>query len=81
MDEPEKDWNELQLWFLKTCWSKDVVTRDDSQRTTIFSATQRFNIVVTLLQHCYYIVSNGCNIVPAFEPCVALKIVVANSPV
>ena len=36
----------------------------------------------TALQHCYYMVSNGCNIVPTFDACtcVALKIVVANRP-
>ena len=48
MDEPEKDCNELQLWFLKTCWAKGVVTRDDSQ--------QRFlaqHSVTTLLLHCF----------------------------
>ena len=38
--------------------------------TTIFSATQRCNIV-----------SNGSNIVPTLQRCVALKIVVANRPV
>ena len=32
----------------------------------------------TALQHCCDIVSNGCNIVPALQRCVALKIVVAN---
>ena len=49
------------------------VTRDDSQR--------RFLERNTALHHCYFIVSNGCNIVPIFEPCVALKMVVANLPV
>ena len=32
----------------------------------------------TALQHCCYIASNGCNIVPTLQRCVALKIVVAN---
>ena len=36
-------------------------------RTTIFSATQRCDIV-----------SNGYNIIPALQRCAALKIVVAN---
>ena len=36
---------------------------------------------ITALQHCCYIVSNSCNIVPTFETCVALKIVIANRPV
>ena len=35
----------------------------------------------TALQHCCYIASNGCNIVPTLQRCVALKIVVANRPV
>ena len=48
MDEPEKDWNELQLWFLKTCWSKDVVTRDDSQRRFLAQHS-----VTTLLLSCF----------------------------
>ena len=39
-------------------------------RITIFSATQRCNIV-----------SNGDNIVPALQRCVALKIVVVSRPV
>ena len=38
--------------------------------TTIFSATQRCNIV-----------SNDYNIVPTLQRCVVLKIVVANHPV
>ena len=55
-----------------TSWfSKGDVTRDDSQ--------QRF-LNNTALQHCYYIVLNGYNIVPTFEPCVALKIVIAHLP-
>ena len=33
------------------------------------------------LQHWFYVVSNGCGLVLTFEPCVALKIVVANCPV
>ena len=35
----------------------------------------------TALQHCCDIVSNGCNIVPTLQRCVALKIVVANRSV
>ena len=35
----------------------------------------------TALQHFCNIVSNGYNIVPALQRCVALKIVVANRPV
>ena len=35
----------------------------------------------TELQHCCDIVSNGYNIVPILQRCVALKIVVANRPV
>ena len=35
----------------------------------------------TELQHCCDIVSNGYNIVPTLQRCVALKIVVANRPV
>ena len=34
----------------------------------------------TALQHCWDIVSNGYNIVPTLQLCVALKIVVANRP-
>ena len=43
---------------------------------TIRNVTQRN----TALQHCCDIVSNGYNIVPALQRCVALKIVVANRP-
>ena len=35
----------------------------------------------TALQHCYDIVSNGSNILPTLQRCVALKIVIANCPV
>ena len=35
----------------------------------------------TALKNCCDIVSNGYNIVPALQHCVALKIVVANCPV
>ena len=35
----------------------------------------------TALQHCCDIVSNCYNIAPALQPCVALKILVANRPV
>ena len=45
---------------------------------TIFSATQRCNIVAR--QSCD-IVSNGYNIVPALQRCAALKIVAANRAV
>ena len=45
-----------------------TIRKDDFQRKTAF-------------RHCSYIVSNGCNIVPTFDPCVALKIVVANRSV
>ena len=57
----------------RTSWfsTKGDFTRDDSQ--------QRF-LNNTALQHCCYIVSNGCNTVPTFEPCVALKIVIAHLP-
>ena len=37
--------------------------------------------VVTLLRHCYNIVSYSYNIVPTLQLCVAPKIVVANRPV
>ena len=32
----------------------------------------------TALQYCWYIASNGCNVVLTLQRCVALKIVVAN---
>ena len=35
----------------------------------------------TALQHCCDIISDGYNIVPTLQRCVALKIVVANRPV
>ena len=45
------------------CQSKGDVTRDDSKRRFLAQHS---------LQHCCDIVSNGCNIVPTLEPCVAL---------
>ena len=45
-----------------------TICKDDFQRKTA-------------LQHCCDIASNGCNIVPTLQRCVALKIVVANRPV
>ena len=50
-------------------WLKGEVTRDDCNED--FKRN-------TALQHCCDIVSNGHNIVPALERCVALKIVVVN---
>ena len=44
-----------------------TICKDDFQRKTA-------------LQHCCDIASNGCNIVPTLQRCVALKIVVANRP-
>ena len=46
----------------------ETIRNDDFQRNTV-------------LQHCCDIVSNGYNIVPTLQLCVALKIVVANRPV
>ena len=54
---------------LISCFIEDVKV---ILRGTIFSATR------TALKHCCDVVSKGCSVVPAFEPCVALKIVVAN---
>ena len=31
-----------------------------------------------VLQHCCNIESNGCSVVPPFQSCVALKVIVAN---
>ena len=53
-------------------WLKGEVTRDDCNED--FKRN-------TALQHCSDIVSNGHNIVPALQRCVALKIVVVNRPV
>ena len=39
------------------------------------------NETILACQRCYDIVSNGYNIVPTLQRCVALKIVVANRPV
>ena len=50
-------------------WLKGEVTRDDCNED--FKRN-------TALQHCCDIVSNGHNIVPALQRCVALKIVVVN---
>ena len=52
---------------------KGDVTRDDL-KTTIFTKRN------TALQHCSDVVSNCYKIVPTLQPCVALKIVVANRP-
>ena len=46
----------------------ETIRNDDFQRNTAS-------------QHCCDIVSNGYNIAPALQPCLALKIVVANRPV
>ena len=46
----------------------ETIRNDDFQRNTA-------------LQHCSDVVLNGYNIVPAFQRCVALKIVAANHPV
>ena len=54
---------------LISCFIEDVKV---ILRGTIFSATR------TALKHCCDMVSKGCNIVSTFEPCVSLKIVVAN---
>ena len=54
---------------LPKIWLKEDVTRDD------YNDDFKRN---TALQHCCDIVSNGHNIVPALQRCVALKIVVAN---
>ena len=53
-------------------WLKEEVTRDDCN--VDFKSN-------TALQHCCGIVSNGHNIVPVSQRCVALKIDVANRPV
>ena len=53
-------------------WLKGEVTRDDCNED--FKRN-------TALQHCCDIVSNGHNIVPALQRCVALKIVAVNRPV
>ena len=52
-------------------WLKGEVTRDDCNED--FKRN-----TCTALQHCCDIVSNGYNIVPALQRCVALKIVVVN---
>ena len=46
----------------------ETIRNDDFQRNTVS-------------QHCCDIVSNGYNIVPTLQLCVALKIVVSNRPV
>ena len=55
-------------WNLITVMLYEAIRNDDLERNTA-------------LQHCYDIVSNGSNIVPTLQRCVALKIVVANRPV
>ena len=55
-------------WNLITVMLHETIRNDDFERNTA-------------LQHCYDIVSNGSNIVPTLQRCVALKIVVANRPV
>ena len=55
-------------WNLITVMLHETIRNDDLERNTA-------------LQHCYDIVSNGSNIVPTLQRCVALKIVVANRPV
>ena len=54
-------------WNLITVMLHETIRNDDLERNTA-------------LQHCYDIVSNGSNIVPTLQRCVALKIVVANRP-
>ena len=54
-------------WNLITVMLHETIRNDDFERNTA-------------LQHCYDIVSNGSNIVPTLQRCVALKIVVANRP-
>ena len=55
-------------WNLITVMLHETIRNNDLERNTA-------------LQHCYDIVSNGSNIVPTLQRCVALKIVVANRPV
>ena len=55
-------------WNLITVMLHKTIRNDDFERNTAW-------------QHCYDIVSNGSNIVPTLQRCVALKIVVANRPV
>ena len=54
-------------WNLITVMLHETIRNNDLERNTA-------------LQHCYDIVSNGSNIVPTLQRCVALKIVVANRP-
>ena len=55
-------------WNLITVMLYETIRNDDFERKTA-------------LQDCCDIVSNGSNIVPTLQSCVALKIVVANRPV
>ena len=55
-------------WNLITVMLHETIRNDDDLERN------------TALQHCYGIVSNGSNIVPTLQRCVALKIVVANRP-
>ena len=57
-----------RLWESLKAMLHETIRNDDFQRNTA-------------LQHCCDIVSNGYNITPALQPCLALKIVVANRPV
>ena len=63
---------QTQPYISKVGTFKGDVTRDDCNDD--FKCN-------TALQHCCDIVSNGYNIVPALQRCVAPKIVVANRPV
>ena len=63
---------QTQPYISKVGTFKGDVTRDDCNDD--FKRN-------TALQHCCDIVSNGYNIVPALQRCVAPKIVVANRPV
>ena len=58
----------LKIQALLKVMLHETIRNDDFQRNTA-------------LQHCCNIVSNGYNIVPVLQRCVALKIVVANRPV
>ena len=57
-----------RLWESLKAMLHETIRNDDFQRNTAS-------------QHCCDIVSNGYNIAPALQPCLALKIVVANRPV
>ena len=57
-----------RLWESLEAMLHETISNDDFHRNTAS-------------QHCCHIVSNGYNIAPALQPCLALKIVVANRPV